>query len=719
MPQPQVRVGWRSGTAAQSVSSILETYSSALIAFSFRKMRTGYSGAAVRIRRGGDDSERDFGFVNGSVDAEAILNWIGYPNKIMDYSENMSLGGGWSGTGYTRTAITGTAGPGDISVINNIVETTVNNVHGTGYSIISGTTDTHNYSAFLKKGIGASAPDRMIVAIGNATYNAWGVFNLTTGQIDQTSSTPLATGLEILMTDAGNGWWRCSVGAKLGYSTNQAISIRVQFCNNSASYNPFTNIYVGSTASDAYVTGHMWTNTTDRKRYGMSAKSSGYDPGQGYVVKWYNQATNASTNGNHDFLATTATKQPKIVAAGTLCTIAGKPALLFDGTDDGAGPSDLIYPAGSTYPEPVSQFAVARLDPTYSTTAGHTFFSHGSNMTFRFSVSSDKYSIFSGGTAIASAVSATSSPMLVSAISSATDQLRINGNTIVSGNTGTSGPVGGYIYLGRAYSGTSLKGYIGEYIMSADDKGASASVIEDAMNSYWSLYSKPNIVSDSSLVLHVDASVPQSYPIKGTVWGDLSGSMQSSGGLIGTPGFTASFGGGIVLNGTSQFVNFGTNRCKSDDFTMEAVFKIDDLPTFGGICNLPRQPIIGQQDWGYTLQMEADGKVYFVIRDTGGPYYTLSTINSVLGSVSHIAVKKSGTAVSMYLNGTLQATATMSTGSIRWNSTSWPFTIGNNQCGGVNYVMKGVVYLARYYSSSLTEPQIIQNFNATKSRFGL
>ena len=73
----------------------------------------------------------------------------------------------------------------------------------------------------------------------------------------------------------------------------------------------------------------------------------------------------------------------------------------------------------------------------------------------------------------------------------------------------------------------------------------------------------------------------------------------------------------------------------------------------------------------------------------------------------------------MYLNGTLQQTATMPTGTIRWFYDTWPFMIGTGQCGGGNYYMNGTIYLARYYTAPLTDAQIAQNFNATKSRLGL
>jgi len=48
---------------------ILDSYPNAAVAYSLRKLRGSYSGSAVRIRRSGDNSEFDFGFLtNGDFD---------------------------------------------------------------------------------------------------------------------------------------------------------------------------------------------------------------------------------------------------------------------------------------------------------------------------------------------------------------------------------------------------------------------------------------------------------------------------------------------------------------------------------------------------------------------------------------------------------------------------------------------------------------------------
>jgi hypothetical protein len=48
---------------APAASLLLDTYSGAAVAYSLRKLRTAYSGSAIRVRRSSDNAEQDFGFV--------------------------------------------------------------------------------------------------------------------------------------------------------------------------------------------------------------------------------------------------------------------------------------------------------------------------------------------------------------------------------------------------------------------------------------------------------------------------------------------------------------------------------------------------------------------------------------------------------------------------------------------------------------------------------
>jgi hypothetical protein len=69
--------GFRHRASAAFVG-LLDTYTGALAAYSFRKLRTAYAGSAVRIRESGGNTEADIGFTSGGdFNAAAAASHIG------------------------------------------------------------------------------------------------------------------------------------------------------------------------------------------------------------------------------------------------------------------------------------------------------------------------------------------------------------------------------------------------------------------------------------------------------------------------------------------------------------------------------------------------------------------------------------------------------------------------------------------------------------------
>jgi hypothetical protein len=57
-------------------SLLLDDYPAAR-AYSLRKLSSTYTGNAVRVRRGSDNTEQDIGFVNGELDTTSLLSFVG------------------------------------------------------------------------------------------------------------------------------------------------------------------------------------------------------------------------------------------------------------------------------------------------------------------------------------------------------------------------------------------------------------------------------------------------------------------------------------------------------------------------------------------------------------------------------------------------------------------------------------------------------------------
>jgi hypothetical protein len=58
-------------------SLLLDIYPNASAAYSLRKLRTAYTGNAIRVRRSSDNAEQDFGFVSNVLDTASLLTFCG------------------------------------------------------------------------------------------------------------------------------------------------------------------------------------------------------------------------------------------------------------------------------------------------------------------------------------------------------------------------------------------------------------------------------------------------------------------------------------------------------------------------------------------------------------------------------------------------------------------------------------------------------------------
>ena len=70
-------IGADAGKGGAASTPILDTVTGASIAYSFRKLRTAYSGSAVRLRRDSDNTESDIGFSGTGFDAATAASFVG------------------------------------------------------------------------------------------------------------------------------------------------------------------------------------------------------------------------------------------------------------------------------------------------------------------------------------------------------------------------------------------------------------------------------------------------------------------------------------------------------------------------------------------------------------------------------------------------------------------------------------------------------------------
>ena len=70
-------------TVQAAASLLLDLYPSASVAYSLRKLRTAYSGSAIRVRRSSDNTEQDIGFTGNDLNTTALTTFVGAGNGFV------------------------------------------------------------------------------------------------------------------------------------------------------------------------------------------------------------------------------------------------------------------------------------------------------------------------------------------------------------------------------------------------------------------------------------------------------------------------------------------------------------------------------------------------------------------------------------------------------------------------------------------------------------
>lgn len=224
----------------------------------------------------------------------------------------------------------------------------------------------------------------------------------------------------------------------------------------------------------------------------------------------------------------------------------------------------------------------------------------------------------------------------------------------------------------------------------------------------------------SGLVLSLDAADRNSYVSGSTTWFDLSGN-NNSGSLVNGPTFSSANGGAIVFDGVNDYIYLGdiVNQYQyQDNFTVESIFYFPSLPSNSGSICAARHPVVYNHDYGYNLLIGAAGEVQWQVYNTASNNGTAATSGSCIGQWVHAHGTKSGTSMSLYINGVLNSTATLTTNAVYY--TGLPFVVGGfAKCGPVRFYATGRIPVVRIYNRALSAQEVKQNYDAMKSRFNL
>jgi hypothetical protein len=223
----------------------------------------------------------------------------------------------------------------------------------------------------------------------------------------------------------------------------------------------------------------------------------------------------------------------------------------------------------------------------------------------------------------------------------------------------------------------------------------------------------PNL-SEEGLVLYLDAANNKSYSGSGTTWNDVSGNT-NSGSLTNGPTFNGANGGSIVFDGSDDGVQLPGTNFSLNTMTISAWNYSSNYAQNGFMFEKTTNGSVNTQ---YSLFYNGDNTIYY--RTYGLSTLDLVVNTSTAGVVNNqwnnVVATFDGTIKRIYVNGVLAATSANLTGTVTQNTTGGAF-IGIHGSGG--YPFNGRISSTSMYNRALTAPEVLQNFNATRSRFGV
>jgi hypothetical protein len=214
----------------------------------------------------------------------------------------------------------------------------------------------------------------------------------------------------------------------------------------------------------------------------------------------------------------------------------------------------------------------------------------------------------------------------------------------------------------------------------------------------------------NGLVLALDAADTNSYPGSGTTWTDVSGN-NITGTLVNGPAVS---NGILSLDGTNDYVNINFNsifNVTSNSFTVSVWHRNNNAGTgYNGIITADNT---GDNTWK-------------ILKDINEQFYKVRVLNTFIafpsytvGRFHNYTFTKSGTSLIAYFDSVAYSSSNTSGDPVSFsnNLALGSYRLADAQAGG--YLLPQSYGNILFYNRALTATEILQNYNATKSRFGL
>jgi len=246
-------------------------------------------------------------------------------------------------------------------------------------------------------------------------------------------------------------------------------------------------------------------------------------------------------------------------------------------------------------------------------------------------------------------------------------------------------------------------------------------------------------ITTNGLILCLDASDKNSYPGSGTTWYDVSGNNNNST-LTNGPTFSNVNGGVITLDGTNDYIDCGNNSSLqiTGSITVETWAYFTSLTNMGDLDLLSKYSNAGSGNQGWILfKSTGDYRIYGP-SGTGGPnineFAWLATSDgnfngALIGTGEQVSLNtwyqvvgvfnSSNNSMQIYVNGNLKYSAvrTGQTFGVLLNASRNVYVGGTPE--DYNRYIQGNISTSKIYNRALSTSEVLQNYNAAKSRFNI
>ena len=247
-------------------------------------------------------------------------------------------------------------------------------------------------------------------------------------------------------------------------------------------------------------------------------------------------------------------------------------------------------------------------------------------------------------------------------------------------------------YTNRLYGGTSITG-VGDAITYLNNS-----------NQYLCVNREYEYIITNGLVLHLDAGYTPSFYTTGLNWFDMSNSVLACYFYNGNS-FSYSYGGCLLFDGSNIFCGAGSTTTLSitGNLTASAWVRPTGFSTEGNI-------IAKNSNQGYRMRFQSNGTFWMYSNGNSLTSPSAYTINNWY----YVTAVFTSSGLKMYVNGN-----PVNSNFVPFNPSysSSNFYIG--AFSPTQEFFQGAISIISVYNRELSSTEILQNFNAQKTRFGL